>query len=265
MSRCPEGPSCVRLEHLSVGGAEAHDAEAGSRQRAARGGGSKRETGPGVWQLTVTVGADDRGSPKRSYRNVRGTEKEATRALAAFVAEVENSDVVVVATPKAKAMTVDELVVWYLNFAHEDRGLDHSTLFNYGHVYGLWLKSSIGHVRASQLTAQQLDGAFGRMRRAGLSHSRMNNARALLSGAFKWGKRHGHVSRDALHGFELPSSSAVPKETTPPELSELIEVLNAADEHDPGLAPILKLGAVTGMRRGELSGLRRDRVYLDRV
>ena len=35
-------------------------------------------------------------------------------------------------------------------------------------------------------------------------------------------------------------------------------------KHDELLAPILNLGATTGLRRGELSGLRRDRLHLDR-
>src|SRR5262249_49410553 len=65
-------------------------------------------------------------------------------------------------------------------------------------------------------------------------------------------------------GFELPTSTHTPKDMVPPELDELLRVLNGADEHDSDLAPVLKLGATTGLRRGELSGLRRDRLHLDR-
>lgn len=87
-----------------------------------------------------------------------------------------------------KQLTVDDLVAWYLEVAREDRGLDHSTLTGYAHAYSHWLKEPIGHKRASSITMAELDKAFGRMRRAGLSRSRMNNARALLSGAFKMGQ-----------------------------------------------------------------------------
>ena len=66
-------------------------------------------------QLTVTVGGDDKGSPKRAYRNVRGTEKEATRALAALVAEAENRLILLVAANASKSMTVTDLVEWYLD------------------------------------------------------------------------------------------------------------------------------------------------------
>ncbi len=72
-----------------------------------------------------------------------------------------------------KQLTVDDLVAWYLEVAREDRGLDHSTLTGYAHAYSHWLKEPIGHKRASSITMAELDKAFGRMRRAGLSRSRM--------------------------------------------------------------------------------------------
>ncbi|HUP71670.1 MAG TPA: hypothetical protein VM282_01360, partial [Acidimicrobiales bacterium] len=65
----------------------------------------------------------------------------------------------------------------------------------------------------------------------------MNNARALLSGAFKWGKRHGKVTRNPVDGFELPTSTHTPRRTTAPELDDLLRLLAAADEHDELLAP----------------------------
>ena len=60
--------------------------------------------------------------------------------------------------------------------------------------------------------------------------------------------------------FELPTSSHVATERTPPEVDRLCMYLQAALEVVPGAAPALVLGAVTGMRRGELVGLRRSRL-----
>jgi len=103
------------------------------------------------------------------------------------------------------------------------------------------------------------------MRRAGLSRSRMNNARALLSGAFKWGKRHRKVTSNPVDGFELPPGTHTSRHATAPELDALLRLIATAAEHDEVLAPIVKLGASTGLRRGERSGLRRgDRLHLDR-
>jgi integrase len=47
----------------------------------------------------------------------------------------------------------------------------------------------------------------------------------------------------------------------PPDVEQLCVYLQAAVEILPDVAPGLTLGAVTGMRRGELVSLRRDRIY----
>ena len=217
---------------------------------------------PGVWKIGVTAGVDRLGQRRRTFRTVHGTRKDTAKALAALVTEVGDGHRLL--RQKDKQLTVDELVAWYLEFAREDRGLDHSTLTGYEDAYSHWLKEPIGQKRASSITMAELDKAFGRMRRSGLSRSRMNNARALLSGAFKWGKRHGKVTSNPVDGFELPTSTHTPRHTTAPELEDLLRLLATADEHDGMLAPVLKLGATTGLRRGELSGLRRDRLHLGR-
>ncbi|MGF1598310.1 MAG: tyrosine-type recombinase/integrase [Acidimicrobiales bacterium] len=103
------------------------------------------------------------------------------------------------------------------------------------------------------------------MRRAGLSKSRMVNARAVISGAYTWGRRHRKVSINPVLGFELPTSTHIPKETVPPELDELLSILATANERDHDLAPVLTLAATIGMRRGELAGLRHDRLRLDKA
>ena len=92
----------------------------------------------------------------------------------------------------------------------------------------------------------------------------MNNARALLSGAFKWGKRYRKVTSNPIDGFELPASTHTPCHTTAPESDDLLRLLATAAEHDEMLVPVLRLAASTGLQRGELSGLRRDRLHLDR-
>lgn len=62
----------------------------------------------------------------------------------------------------------------------------------------------------------------------------------------------------------MPRSMAVKRTTRAPEVQDLLRLLDAATEHDPDLLPVLSLAATTGMRRGELSGLRRDRLDLER-
>jgi integrase len=259
---CADEPACVRVDHLRLDQRAMSSASLPSRKRSPRGAGTIAAISPGVWKIGVTAGVDRLGQRRRTFRTIYGTRTDAATALAALVTEVGDGHRLV--RQDDKQLTVDSLVAWYLEFARQDRGLDHSTLTGYADAYSHWLKDPIGHKRASSITTTELDKAFGRMRRAGLSRSRMNNARALLSGAFKWGKRHRKVTSNPVDGFELPTSTHTPHNTTAPKLDELLRLLATAEEHDEMLAPVLKLAASTGLRRGELSGLRRDRLHLDR-
>jgi hypothetical protein len=84
---CPDEPACVRIEHLSLRGAP--DQAVDPKRRSPRGGGSKTEIRPGVWKLTVTTGRYADARVRRVHRTVQAvTEMEATRELAAFVAEI---------------------------------------------------------------------------------------------------------------------------------------------------------------------------------
>ena len=122
--------------------------------------------------------------------------------------------------------------------SHErERGLEHSTLVGYADAYKTWIKPAIGSKRANSIRPADLDKVFGRLRRAGLSRSRMNNARALLSGAYKWGKRHRKVASNPVDGFELPTATHRPRTTRTPELDDLLRLLDGADRLDPELGP----------------------------
>jgi integrase len=58
--------------------------------------------------------------------------------------------------------------------------------------------------------------------------------------------------------FELPTSLHMARERVPPEVDQLGRYLAVAVELVPDVAPVLTLGAVTGMRRGELVSVRRS-------
>jgi integrase len=64
-------------------------------------------------------------------------------------------------------------------------------------------------------------------------------------------------------GFELPTSSHVARETVPPEVDEVALLLGTAFEVVPEVAEVLVLAATTGMRRGELVGIRESSLQLD--
>lgn len=65
-------------------------------------------------------------------------------------------------------------------------------------------------------------------------------------------------------GFELPTSTHVAREIVPPEVEEVALLLSTAFKVVPDVAEVLVLGATTGMRRGELVGIRASALQLDK-
>ncbi|HUP71669.1 MAG TPA: hypothetical protein VM282_01355 [Acidimicrobiales bacterium] len=155
---CVAEPACVRLEHLRLDKAPMSPVPP-SKHRSPRGAGTIAAISPGVWKIGVTAGVDQLGRRRRTFRTVHGTRKDATKALATLVTETGDGDRLL--GRNDRQLTVDSLVTWYLDFAREDRGLDHSTLTGYADAYSRWLKETIGHKRASAITMAELDKAFG--------------------------------------------------------------------------------------------------------
>jgi integrase len=258
---CPANRGCVRVEHLSI--LWKRSTSTTPRPRAGRGGGSKRQVRPGVWKLTATIGTAG-GVQRRATRIVHAeTETAANRELAGFVAEVvaERS----VPPPDGmRDLRVDDAVELFLTqHLREEKGREERTISDYRNVHHRWFAPTIGQRLLRTIEPRDMDQLFGRMRSAGLSRSQMNQAKSLYAPLFRWAKARRIIVGSPMRDFELPTSRYVSRERTPPEAEELSLLLNAAAQNVPEIAPLLVLGAVTGMRRGELVGLRRSRIKWD--
>jgi integrase len=255
---CPDDPACVRVDHLSLQAAE--NGRRGKTRRP-RGAGTKTWIRPGVCKLTVTVGRWDDGTRRRLTETVYvDTELDADRELARFVSEVEDAPL-----PDAKAdrdVTVDEAIERYLTeHLVDEKGRESGTLKAYRSAHRKWFSPEIGRWHVRDVDEATIDRVFGRMRKAGLSASRMRDARNLYQPFFRWAKRRRLIRRNPMAEFELPTSSHVAREHVPPEVEQLCLYLEKAVELVPDVAPVLALGAVTGMRRGELVAIRRSGLF----
>ncbi len=223
--------ACVRVDHLRL-----VTRTAGPRQR----------RGTGTTRVQVQVNG------VRAHRRVRGTrgEVEAVRALLR-----EQLQQAAPRDREASLWSLDDLLDRYLGFL-EAQGREVRTRTRYADVKNNWLSSVIGAKPARRVTADDIDRCFARMRKAGQSASSMNQAKALLSGAFKWGRRTGEVLQNPMLGFRMPKSTYVPREKLPPEAEDMSLILSAALEHTPDIAPVLTLAATTGARLGELLAVR---------
>jgi integrase len=253
---CPAEVGCVRAAHLTL---DEGAGRSGGHRRAS-GQGTKRQVRPGVWKLTVAAGRYEDGTPRRQNRTAyTGSSRQAERELAAFVAEVGESRQV--HRKSDRDLTLDDAVERYIDeHLVQEKGREHRTVKNYRGVHRKWFAPSLGKKRVRDVTEEDIDRIFGRMRRAGTSASRMQDARNLYKPFFRWAKRRGIVRRNPMLEFELPTSKYVAKEYLPPEVEQLCQYLESAVRFVPDVAPILALAAVTGMRRGELVTIRRNQL-----
>lgn len=263
VAACPASRACVRLDHLRVVGRRS--TTAAPEKRSAKGSGSKVEVRPGVWKLTVNNRRYTDGSVRRVHRtvHVEGS-AAATRELAKLVAEVAGTKQA--ASKQLRDITLDEAIERFvIEHLLGEKGRAERTADLYRRLHAKWFSPELGHRRVRDVDEAGIDKAFGRMRRAGLSRSRLNHAKSLYSPFFRWAKRRQIITRNPMAEFQLPTSRQVSLERTPPEVEQLCLLLATAVEVVPEVAPILALGAVTGMRRGELVGLRRSRVLPDEL
>jgi integrase len=144
-----------------------------------------------------------------------------------------------------------------------------STIDRYGRMVGTYVSPRIGDVPLQQLSALELDRLYatlateGRERGAGgLSLRTVRYVHAILSKALGDAERKGLVARNVARLTSPPKSSATraPEQTTwtPVELRSFLELMK-----DHRYGPLMRVAAVTGLRRSELCGLRWADVDLD--
>ena len=137
----------------------------------------------------------------------------------------------------------------------EARGRSPSTMHGYRAKVARVKKDKIAGKRVSKLTTRDLDTFYAGLLDAGMTpatlvhHHRV--IRAALNQAEKWGWVNRNVARTATLG-----NAERPEMNVPTVEQARALVLRGAKTTSPDLGPILLFAMLTGMRRGELCGLK---------
>jgi len=211
---------------------------------------------PDYWEFRVFLGRDPVSGRQRSVsRSFRGGKRDASRALAAFVAEQSSGTA-------QTDMALEALMVTYIDHL-ENRGSEARTIEGYRSIARVVATDVIGRRPVDGLGPKDLDDFYLRMRRSGRSAATVKRYHTLLGGAMqqavKWGWVQRNVVRLATPPVETRTARSIPK----PEVVVAL-LREAAASRNPENQVALRLLAATGCRRGEVCGLRWPSVDLER-
>jgi integrase len=223
-------------------------------------GGSLKRSGDG-WGFIVDAAAP--GATRRQIRK-RGfaTKKAAQEALTELLAGVQQGTFVA----PTRVLVGRYLEDWLESLVIAGRRP--TTIAGYRGVIDRYLLPTLGEVPLQQLTALDLDRLYGRLVEQGgrggrpLSLRTIRYAHSVIGKALGDAERKGLVIRNVARLASPPTSSAA----RPPEMkvwtpAELRAFLDQTTEHPHGA--MFRIAAMTGLRRGELCGLRWSDLDLD--
>ncbi len=217
--------------------------------------GTKRKRKDGVWELRVYVGRDpETGHPRQISRTFHGGARAADDALRDLVDQFQEG------RPDGFGNSFGQLVDRWLKEC-ERLDLSPTTMRTYRAQIEQTIRPALGKVPLSRLTAKQLDDLYGEMKERGASPKTIRNHHAIVSAALHQAVRWGWLRENVAERAKPPR--LIQNRVKAPSVDVVRSIIEAAEKRDPRLAPLLMLGALTGLRRGELCALRWTDVHLD--
>lgn len=208
--------------------------------------GSIRRRGKRAWQLTVWIGRDPKtGKPRRRYATVAGTKKDAERALTAMLRE---RDLGIDVNPE-RITVAQHLTVWLRDYAAVN--VAPSSYRRYRQICDR-LNDLIGELRLRDLRPNHIKTAYARLLQDNLKPKTVVMHHRVLRQALKDAVRWQLLGTNPADAVDPPKAERTEMRALD---SEAVDQLLAACD-DPALEMLLYVAVGTGLRQGELLGLK---------
>lgn len=212
------------------------------------------------WTIIVDLGLKANGKRNQKWKSIKGTKKEADAILARMLTELEDGVFI-----DAKKTSVSEYLDKWI--ASIKGSVSATTYERYKQLCDKHLKPTIGNIALNKLQAIKISEMYsnaivsGRLDKSGgLSKQTVLHMHRVLKRALSQAVKWGLISKnpcDAVDNIPKPDKKERLTFTTKETLN-LLELLNGK----PLYLPVL-LAVTTGMRRGEILGIRWKDIDLD--
>ena len=207
-----------------------------------------RQTGPARWEIRVYAG---RNPDTQAIHHVNGTTTEGISAARKLKAKL----ITEVAEGKhgSTSGTFGQLLDAWLKDGRQGRAT--TTIDGYKINIETKIRPALGSIMLTKLTARDLDAFYGGLIAEGTSPAMVMHHHRVISAALRQAEKWGTVPASVARNATPPRVPKRPMVVPPPErVRALIDL--AAASRSPEQATLITLAALTGMRRGELCGLR---------
>jgi integrase len=212
-----------------------------------------RKRGKASWQIAVSAGFDPvTGKRSQIFRTVKGTKKDAERELTRLLREVDGGTFA-----DSGRLTLAAYLARYLE--HAGTRVRASTLQRYRELMHRHVLPRIGRVPLAKLQPVHVQAVLDEMLAQGLAPRTVVQAYRVLSAALRQAVKWQLLALNPAAAASPPRPER-PRLTIPDSqaVARLLEEASGEAAHIP-----LILAASTGMRRGEVLGLRWSAVDLD--
>lgn len=221
---------------------------ASTGKRRTRGTGSvrlKRE--PNGWEVRAPA-RNEAGNAIQISKMVYGTRREAERALREMQGEVDRGH------HKERARTTEDLFVAWLEVVRTLRAP--LTYRQYRSNVNHHILPALGKIPLEKLGAAEIDRFYVALasKEPPLAQNTIHLIHAVLHRGLDQGVRWGWLVTNPDDRTSPPAKKD--SDLKPPTWGQIADLIQATEPHDPTLAMIVFVAALTGMRRGELAALR---------